>query len=202
MATGSRRLAASLPPGVALRLTLAAEPSPPGFINMLSWAAESLLVDGRSMSDIRQGVTLEIFGEGISMGPLTPGMLEELIANQGDLRYEVPWTTLDEFLAHLEARGISTNVASFVGATTVRIHEVGYSDRLPTELELEAMRGLVAEAMGAGALGVGSSLIYAPAAYASTDELAALASTAASGGGMYISHIRSEGRSLRAAVAE
>lgn len=174
----------------------------PGFINMLSWATESLIEDGRSQSDIRQGVTLEVFGEGSSMGPLNEAMKKELVEQQGDIRYDVVWTTLGEYLEHLVARGISTNVASFVGATTVRIHEVGYADRPPTPEELERMQGLVRQAMEEGALGVGSSLIYAPAFYAKTDELVALAAAAGEYGGMYISHVRSEGNRLVEAVDE
>lgn len=174
----------------------------PGFINMLSWANESLLIDGRSVSDIRQGVTLEIFGEGTSMGPLTPAMRERMLAEQGDLRFDVEWTTLAEYLAHLERRGVSTNVASFVGATTVRVHELGYAARQPTPRELGRMRMLVRDAMAEGALGVGSSLIYAPAFYAGTDELVALAGEAASAQGLYISHIRSEGSDLLEAIDE
>jgi N-acyl-D-amino-acid deacylase len=174
----------------------------PGFINMLSWATESLLVDGRSQSDLRQGVTLEIFGEGSSMGPLNPAMRQEMIEQQGDLKFDVPWTTLGEYLEHLERRGIAPNVASFAGATTVRIHELGYADRAPTPEELERMRALVRQAMEEGALGVGSSLIYAPAAYAKTDELIALAKAAAGYGGMYITHMRSEGSRLLEALDE
>jgi N-acyl-D-amino-acid deacylase len=174
----------------------------PGFINMLSWATEALLVDGRSQSDIRQGVTLEVMGEGSSMGPLTAAMREEMLAEQGDLRFDVPWTTLGEYLEHLERRGVSTNVASFVGATTVRVHELGRADRPPTEAELERMRVLVRKAMAEGAMGVGSSLIYAPAFYAGTDELVVLAAEAAAAGGMYISHLRSEGARLVEAVRE
>ncbi|MCB1008687.1 MAG: D-aminoacylase [Acidobacteria bacterium] len=168
----------------------------PGFINMLSWADESLLVDGRSLSDILQGVTLEVFGEGWSMGPLDQAMRTHLLERQKDVRYEVPWTTLGEYLAHLEKQGVSTNVASFVGAETVRIHELGYEDRAPTPEELDRMRELVRVAMGEGALGVGSSLPYVPAAFASTDELIALATVAAESDGMYISHIRGEGEHL------
>lgn len=138
----------------------------PGFINMLSWATESLIEDGRSQSDIRQGVTLEIFGEGRSMGPLNQAMKDETLERQADIRYPIAWTTLGEYLDHLVARGVSCNVASFVGATTVRVHEVGYADRPPTSDELERMCGLVREAMEQGALGVGSSLIYPPAFYA------------------------------------
>jgi N-acyl-D-amino-acid deacylase len=174
----------------------------PGFINMLSWATESLLEDGRSQSDIRQGVTLEVFGEGWSMGPLSDTMKAETRAQQGDIKFDVAWTTLGEYLEHLERRGVSTNVASFVGATTVRIHELGYADRPPTEAELGRMEALVRQAMEEGALGVGSSLIYAPAFYADTPELVALTRAAGAYGGSYISHIRSEGNQLLEAVEE
>src|SRR5438093_5536737 len=142
----------------------------PGFINMLSWATESLIEDGRSQSDIRQGVTLEIMGEGESMGPLNKTMKKEMIERQGDIKYQVKWTTLGHYLDYLARRGISCNVASFVGATTVRIHEIGYRDRPPTPEELERMKQLVRQAMEEGALGVGSSLIYAPAVYVKTDD--------------------------------
>ncbi|MGH7530451.1 MAG: N-acyl-D-amino-acid deacylase family protein [Gemmatimonadales bacterium] len=174
----------------------------PGFINMLSWATEALLVDGRSQSDIRQGVTLEVFGEGWSMGPLTDTMKQVMAAEQGDITFPITWTTLGEYLDDLVAQGVSTNVASFVGATTIRIHELGWDDRPPTPAELERMQALVRQAMEEGALGVGSSLIYAPAFYAETDELIALARAAAPYGGMYISHMRSEGTRLLAAVDE
>jgi len=174
----------------------------PGFINMLSWATESLLVDGRSLSDLRQGVTLEVFGEGESMGPLTPAMAQEMRERQGDLKYDVTWTTLGGYLDDLVERGIATNVASYVGATTVRVHELGYEDRAPTAEELGRMQDLVRDAMREGALGVGSSLIYAPAFYAGTDELIALASAAGEFGGGYISHMRSEGNGLLGAVDE
>jgi N-acyl-D-amino-acid deacylase len=174
----------------------------PGFINMLSWATESLIQDGRSLSDIRQGVTLEIFGEGSSMGPYTDTMKAQEKRGQADIKYDITWTTLGEYLEHLERRGIATNVASFIGATTVRVHELGYADRAPTPEELDRMRALVRHAMEEGALGVGSSLIYAPAFYARTDELIALAREAAPYGGMYISHMRSEGNRLLEAVDE
>ncbi|HET7039479.1 MAG TPA: D-aminoacylase [Gemmatimonadales bacterium] len=174
----------------------------PGFINMLSWATETLIEDGRSQSDIRQGITLEIFGEGESMGPLTDSMKVEKVRQQGDIRFAVTWTTLGEYLDHLVQRGVSPNVASFVGATTVRIHEIGYADRPPTPDELARMEGLVRRAMAEGALGVGSSLIYAPAFYADTPELVALARAAGESGGMYISHLRSEGNRLLQAVEE
>ncbi len=174
----------------------------PGFINMLSWATESLIEDGRSQSDVRQGVTLEVFGEGWSMGPLNERMKKELVERQGDIKYEIEWTTLGGYLEYLVERGISTNVASFVGATTVRIHEIGYDDRPPTPEELGRMRDLVGQAMEEGALGLGSSLIYAPAFYADTDELIELAGVASAYDGMYISHIRSEGNRLLEAVEE
>jgi len=174
----------------------------PGFINMLSWATVSLLEDGRSQSDIRQGVTLEIFGEGWSEGPLNEKMKQEVLEQQGDIRYEVAWTTLGEYLEHLERRGISPNVASFVGATTVRIHELGYENRPPTAAELERMKVLVRQAMQEGALGLASSLIYAPAFYAQTEELIELCKVAAEYNGIYISHLRSEGNRLLEAVDE
>src|SRR5947207_1172953 len=174
----------------------------PGFINMLSWANESLIQDGRSQSDIRQGVTLEVMGEGESMGPLNDTMKKEMGEQQGDIKFDVNWTTLGEYLDYLVQRGVSCNVASFVGATTVRIHVIGYADRPPTSAELERMKKLVRQAMGEGALGVGSSLIYAPAFYAKTDELIALCKVAASHGGIYISHLRSEGNQFLEALEE
>jgi len=174
----------------------------PGFINMLSWATESLIEDGRSMGDIRQGVTLEVFGEGWSMGPLSDSMRQQELRDQGDIKFEIPWTTLGEYLDHLVERGISPNVASFVGATTVRIHELGRDDVDPTPEQLERMRALVREAMEEGAVGVGSSLIYAPAFFAETEELIALAGVASEYGGMYISHIRGEGSQLLRSIDE
>lgn len=165
----------------------------PGFINMLSWSTESLIEDGRSQSDIRQGVTLEVMGEGESMGPITPQMRQYMVDHQNSIRYDPSWTTLGDYLDHIVERGISTNVASYVGATTVRIHEIGYEDRPPTPEELARMQELVRQAMREGALGVGSSLIYAPAFYAQTDELIALVAAAKEFDGGYISHIRSEG---------
>ncbi len=174
----------------------------PGFVNMLSWANESLLVDGRSQSDIRQGVTLEVMGEGNSMGPLNARMKEEDVALQADLKYPIEWTTLDEYLRHLERRGVSTNVASFVGATTVRRHELGYADRAPTPEEMTRMKALVRQAMEDGALGLGSSLIYAPAFYATTEELIELCRVVAEYDGIYISHLRNEGNALHEAIDE
>lgn len=174
----------------------------PGFINMLSWATETLIEDGKSQSDIRQGVTLEVFGEGWSMGPLNEAMKKEAVEQMGDIRYDIEWTTLGGYLEFLEKKGVSTNVASFVGATTVRIHELGYANRAPSPAELERMKNLVREAMEEGALGVGTSLIYAPAFYAKTDELIELSKVAAEYGGMYISHMRSEGNRLFEAANE
>lgn len=174
----------------------------PGFINILSWANESLIQDGRSQSDIRQGVTLEIFGEGSSMGPLNDAMKKEMREQQGDIKYSIEWTTLAEYLEYLVKRGVSCNVASFVGATTVRVHEIGYADRPPTPDELARMKTLVRQAMEDGALGVGSSLIYAPAFYAKTDELIDLCKVASQYNGIYISHIRSEGTRLYEAADE
>jgi N-acyl-D-amino-acid deacylase len=174
----------------------------PGFINMLSWANVSLLADGHSQSDIRQGVTLEVLGEGWSMGPLNEDIKAETIKRQGRIKYDIAWTTLGEYLEHLVQRGVSTNVASFVGATTVRIHELGYADRAPTPDEGVRMCKLVQQAMEEGAVGVSSALIYAPGCYAQTDELAALAEVAAQYGGLYISHIRNEGPQLLEALDE
>lgn len=174
----------------------------PGFINMLSWATQSLIEDGRSLSDLRQGVTLEVMGEGWSMGPLNEALVDVAKSRQGDIRFDVRWRTLGEYLAYLETRGVATNVASFVGATTLRIHEVGFEDRPPTPEELLRMQALVRQAMEEGALGVGSSLIYAPAFYASTEELIALCIEAAKYGGRYISHLRSEAGALTEAVDE
>jgi len=174
----------------------------PGFINMLSWATRSLLVDGAGQSDIRQGVTLEVFGEGSSPGPLNDDMRQAALERQTDLRFDMPWTTLGEYLEHMVAKGVAPNVASFVGATTVRVHELGYADREPTSAELKRMQALVAQAMREGALGVGSSLIYAPAFYARTSELVALMQTAARYNGMYISHMRGEGNRLLESIDE
>lgn len=174
----------------------------PGFINMLSWSTESLLVDGRSQGEIRQGVTTQIFGEGFSMGPLNDAIKRRLIARMEEIKYEITWTSLSEYLTELERRGVSQNVASFVGATTVREHVIGLEDRQPTPAQLDEMRALVRKEMQAGALGVGSSLIYAPAFYATTEELIALCRAAAEYGGRYISHIRSEGNRLEEAVDE
>src|SRR5688572_10993654 len=174
----------------------------PGFINMLSWSTESLLVDGRSQGEIRQGVTTQIFGEGSSMGPLNDAMKKRMVEQMGDLKFDITWATLSEYLEELERRGVSQNVASFLGATTVREHVIGLADRKPTTSELDAMRDMVRREMAAGALGIGSSLIYAPAFYASTEELIELCKVAAKYHGKYISHIRSEGNRLIEAVEE
>jgi N-acyl-D-amino-acid deacylase len=174
----------------------------PGFINMLSWANESLIQDGRSQSDIRQGVTLEVMGEGWSMGPLNEEMKASAVARQDDINYPIAWTSLGQYLEHLERRGIAPNVASFVGAATVRVHELGEGDVDPDPAQLARMRALVRQAMNEGAMGVGSSLIYAPGSFAETDELVALVSEAGRCGGMYISHMRSEGDRILESVDE
>lgn len=174
----------------------------PGFINMLSWSTESLIADGKSQGEIRQGVTLEVMGEGDSMGPVSDTLLADMTSSQGDIKYPVTWRTLRGYQDSLVKKGISTNIASFVGATTVRINHVGWADREPTPDELKAMQAEVRQAMEEGALGVGSSLIYAPAFYAKTPELIALMQAAAPYGGMYISHLRSEGARFEQAVDE
>ncbi len=174
----------------------------PGFINMLSWATESLIHDGRSQSDIRQGVTLEVMGEGASMGPLNAKMKTEWQNGQGDIRYKIAWNTLGEYLNFLENKGVSCNVASFVGAGTVRTYVVGEDNREATAAEMDSMRLLVKQAMEEGAMGVGSSLIYPPDFFASTKELIALCTEVSRHGGMYISHLRSEGNKLDEAVEE
>jgi N-acyl-D-amino-acid deacylase len=174
----------------------------PGFINMLSWANESLIADGRGQSDIRQGVTLEVMGEGVSMGPWNAEMKRLETEQQGDIRYPIEWTSLGDYLTYMERRGVSPNIASFVGATTVRVHELGEGDVDPTPAQLSRMRALVRRAMDEGAMGVGSSLIYAPAYFAETPELIALAREAADCGGLYISHIRDEGPRLLEAIDE
>ena len=174
----------------------------PGFINMLSWATESLIADGRSISDLKQGVTLEVMGEGESMGPLNAQLKKMTVEGQGAIKYNVEWNTLGEYLSFLEKKGVSCNVASFIGATTVRLMVIGEADRQPTAKELQQMRDLVRQAMEEGALGVGSSLIYPPAFFAETSELIALCEEAAKYNGIYISHMRSEGNKLYEAVEE
>jgi N-acyl-D-amino-acid deacylase len=177
----------------------------PGFINMLSWAVESLIIDGKSQADIRQGVTLEVFGEGSSMGPMNDQMKADAMADMNrnpDWKYEIDWTTLGEYMESMERRGIAPNIASFIGATTARVHELGYENRLPNAEEMERMKDLVKQAMEEGALGVGSSLIYAPANYSSTEELIELCKVAGEYNGMYITHMRSEGNGIFGAVDE
>ena len=174
----------------------------PGFINMLSWANVALLEDGRSQSDIRQGVTLEIMGEGRSMGPLNDAMKESMAKNQGDIKYDVAWTTLGEYLQYLEDKGVSTNVASFVGNGTLRSHVIGFDNRPATDDEMEAMKALTQQAMEEGAVGISSSLLYAPSMYADTQELIELSKVAAAHDGLYISHIRNEGDYLLESLDE
>ncbi|NLE58989.1 MAG: D-aminoacylase [Planctomycetes bacterium] len=174
----------------------------PGFINMMCWANESLIADGRSQSEIRQGVTLEVLGEGNSMGPLNEKMKVEEKERQGDIKYDIEWTTLREYLDFLVRRGVSCNVTSFVGAATVRIHEIGHEDRRPTPQELERMKALVRQAMEEGAVGLSSALIYAPGCYADTEELLELAKVAAEYDGLYVSHLRSESEQLLEALDE
>ncbi|NQZ43559.1 MAG: D-aminoacylase [Flavobacteriaceae bacterium] len=197
---------AKIDPGLSLEATstidLEGMATAPGFINMLSWANVALLEDGRSQSDIRQGVTLEVMGEGRSMGPLTEEMKKEMIENQGDIKYAVEWTSLGEYLAHLEALGISTNVASFVGNGTLRRHVIGYENRPATAEEIEQMGALAASAMREGAVGISSALLYAPSRYANTAELTALAKVVADYDGMYVSHIRDEGDYLLESLDE
>ncbi len=166
----------------------------PGFINMLSWATESLIEDGRSMSDIKQGVTLEVMGEGTSMGPLNEEMKKtrDTILSTADIIYDIEWTTLGEYLEFLERKGVATNVASFVGSSTLRIHAAGYDDRAATEGEVEEMKRLLHEAMREGAMGMSAALIYPPATYQSTEELVELCRVVAEYDGMYITHLRSE----------
>ena len=174
----------------------------PGFINMLSWSNESLIEDGRSQSEIRQGVTTEIMGEGESMGPVNDRIRAHMLRQQKDIHYEIKWNTLAEYLRYLEARGISCNVASFLGATTVREYAIGFEDKAPTPQQLDEMREIVRKEMEAGALGIGTSLIYPPAFYAKTDELIELCKVAAKYQGKYISHMRSEGNRLLEALDE
>jgi N-acyl-D-amino-acid deacylase len=174
----------------------------PGFINMLSWSVESLIEDGRSQGDIRQGVTLEVMGEGDSWGPWNESMKRDIKASQADIRYDIIWTTLGEYLEYLESKGVSTNIASFVGTSTLRIHVIGYDDRPPTGEELDSMRLLVRQAMEEGAIGVSSALEYVPASFASPEELTELCKVAAEYDGMYISHLRNEDFQFLEAIDE
>jgi N-acyl-D-amino-acid deacylase len=206
LAVDAGRITALLPPGSASEadqvIDAGGKAVSPGFINVLSWAPESLIADGRGMSDLRQGVTLEIFGEGWSMGPLNTAMKADALKQQGDIHYAIAWTTLGEYLDYLVDRGITPNVASFVGATTVRIHELGEGNVKPNARQLARMQDLVREAMAQGALGVGASLIYPPAFFADTDELIGLAKAAAESGGGYVAHMRSEADRLPQALEE
>jgi len=172
----------------------------PGFINMLSWSVESLIEDGRSMGDICQGVTLEVLGEGDSWGPWSESMKRDMKESQGDIKYEIEWTTLGEYLDYLEKRGVSTNIASFIGTSTLRIHVVGYDNRPPTAAEMDSMKLLIRQAMEEGAIGVSSALEYIPASFASTEELTELSRVAAEYDGMYISHIRNEDETFLEAI--
>ena len=174
----------------------------PGFINMLSWSVDTLIIDGRSTGEIKQGVTTQIFGEGDSMGPLTDEMRQRRLKYQGDVKFDIPWTTLAEYLKYLEKRGVSQNVSSFIGATTIREYVIGLEDKKATPEQLDQMRELVRREMEAGALGIGSSLIYPPAFYAPTEELIEMCKVAAKYKGKYISHMRSEGNRLIEAVEE
>lgn len=174
----------------------------PGFINMLSWATESLIQDGKSQSDIRQGVTLEVMGEGWSMGPLNATLKKQQQESQTDIKYKIEWNTLGEYLSYLEKKGVSCNIASFIGATTVRMNVIGEDNRDPTPAEMDSMKALVKQAMEEGAMGVGTSLIYPPAFFAKTNELVELCKVASQYEGSYISHMRSEGNKLHEAVEE
>ena len=174
----------------------------PGFINMLSWANVALIEDGRSLGDLKQGVTLEVMGEGRSMGPLSPDMRQEMLDNQGDIKYDISWTSLGEYLQFLEDKGVATNVTSFVGNGTLRRHVIGYESRPATDEEVEQMKALAAQAMEEGAVGISSSLLYAPSRYASTEELVELSKAVAEFDGMYISHIRDEGDFLLESIDE
>src|SRR6267142_6544512 len=174
----------------------------PGFINMLSWSTLLFIQDGRSQSEIREGVTTEIMGEGESMGPVNDRVRDHMLRTQGDIKYDIKWNTLAEYLLYLESRGVSCNVASFIGATTVREYVIGFEDKQPTTEQLDEMRELVRKEMEAGALGIGTSLIYPPAFYAKTPELIELCKVAAKYQGKYISHIRSEGNQLLESLDE
>ena len=174
----------------------------PGFINMLSWSNDALMHDGRGQSEIRQGVTTQIMGEGWSWGPVNPAIKKRMLADQADIKYDIEWTTLSEFLYVLERRGISQNVASFLGATTVREYVLGLENKKPTEAELQKMRQIVEAEMKEGALGIGSALEHAPSYYADTQELIELCKVAAKYRGKYITHMRSEGERLLEGIDE
>jgi N-acyl-D-amino-acid deacylase len=174
----------------------------PGFINIMSQAQESLIADGRGLSDTKQGVTTEIFGEGESMGPLSPAMKKEFVDSEADITYPIEWTTLREYLDWLQHRGVTPNIGSFIGAATPRINVLGRENRDPSPAELQQMQDITRKAMDDGAFGVASALIYAPGTFAKTGELIALAKVSGEHGGIYISHMRSEGNRLIEAVDE
>lgn len=199
---GSRAQAGGSPPEAAVVIDATGKAVCPGFINILSHSPLSILHDPRSLGELTQGVTTEVFGEGSSMGPLTPRLKAELQENKDGLSYEVSWTRLSEYLRHVESRGSSQNVASFIGGGTLRINGVGYDDRPATAAELDRMRAIVAEEMADGALGIATALIYPPGSYAATAEITELCAVAAQYSGCYASHIRSEGENLHEAVSE
>lgn len=199
---GSRAQAGGSPPEAAVVIDATGKAVCPGFINILSHSPLSILHDPRSLGELTQGVTTEVFGEGSSMGPLTPRLKAELQENKDGLSYEVSWTRLSEYLRHVESRGSSQNVASFIGGGTLRINGVGYDDRPATAAELDRMRAIVAEEMADGALGIATALIYPPGSYAATAEITELCAVAAQYNGCYASHIRSEGENLHEAVSE
>lgn len=174
----------------------------PGFINMLSWAVESLIEDGRSQSDIRQGVTLEVMGEGDSRGPLNEKMKVQLKKEQGDIKYDIVWTSLGDYLEFLEKKGVSANVASFVGSSTLRIYTVGYDNRAPSAAELDSMKMLLRQALEEGAVGFSAAIEYVPASFASTDELSELCRVTAEYDALFISHIRNEDDLLLESIDE
>jgi N-acyl-D-amino-acid deacylase len=197
-----RAAAGGDPPDAAIVIDATGKAVAPGFINILSHSYLSVLHDPRSLGELTQGVTTEVFGEGSSMGPLTPRMKAELQASKNGLSYDVTWTRLSEYLAHVERRGCSQNVASFIGGGTLRINGVGYDDRPATAAELDRMRAIVAEEMADGALGIATALIYPPGSYAATAEITQLCAVAAEFNGCYASHIRSEGADLHGAIRE
>jgi N-acyl-D-amino-acid deacylase len=174
----------------------------PGFINMLSWATESLIEDGRSQSDIRQGVTLEVMGEGESMGPLNDWLKKEMKKEQQDIKFDIEWTTLGEYLEFLERKGVSTNITSFLGNASLRLNVMGYENRPPTKKEMEEMKYLTRQAMEEGAVGLSTALVYVPSGHANTEEIIELAKVVAEYDGMYISHIRDEESGLLNAMDE
>lgn len=174
----------------------------PGFVNMMSWAPITLIEDGRSLSDIKQGVTLEVFGEAWSEGPLTEKMKAEVKARQGDIQYDIPWTTLGEYLDYMVSRGVSPNITSFVGADTLRLHTVGPDDRHATPTEMAEMKRLLRQGLEEGAIGMSTALIYPPGAYTPATEITELAKVVAEYGGLYASHLRSEGNAFLEALDE